>query len=212
MDILAAEIADFIDENPAEPSLPVSMLESNIKRIEEYRLTYRIKSKESNKEKLSKADEAIMADIKTYIKQVREIIVNFQIRDDAKSLITQERPIYFEISNISTLLDFIDETHRVEIYGSCDDDLTKYKNDADTTTKSLEKISTRISHLLLISTAKSLPDIETLKIRYEKLILYHQSFVKQLNKEFADREISKQKTFNKSHLSIKLSKFKGFSS
>ena len=144
--------------------------------------------------------------------QVKEIIKGFQLRDNAKTLMRQERPIYFEISNISTLLDFVDETHRVNLSESTDEDITKYRQDADNTTKSLERISSRISQLLLTSTASCIKDVEKLQARYENLLNFHQRFVQQINKEFTDREISKQKAFNKSHLSIKLSKFKGFSS
>ena len=57
MDVLAEEVADFIDENPADASLPISTLESNVKRIEDLRLQIRIAAKQPGNEKLSVAGD-----------------------------------------------------------------------------------------------------------------------------------------------------------
>jgi hypothetical protein len=117
----------------------------------------------------------------------------------------------FEISEISNKLDIIEQKCQFEINDATDDELEKLKQEDGISCKSLERVSSKISQLLAGATLGNMDVIEAVKVKYEKLIRCYNIFYQKLECEFDKREINKQKLFNKSHLSIKLPKFKGYS-
>jgi len=72
-----------------------------------------------------------MHKIKSYIKQTKQTINDLQIRDEAKSRSSHQKSIKFEILDLSTVLDFIEQKYKSNITNASDDEIKNMKQDAE---------------------------------------------------------------------------------
>ena len=200
------QIDDFVEENPNEESLSISILQTNLSQAEKLRLVFRDKHGDSQRYK------AVMLKLKGYILEARNAIKKLNHIDTSRSCVAEQEWFNFELVDTRKKLDELDLKIKVNVEASNNSELEELKKVASSTSKFLEKISTRISTLYSKCPSGRVGDVTVLKEGYENFSKEFTSFERLVESEVKRRDLDKVKTFNKSQFHINLPKFSGYSS
>ena len=220
--ILTDEIFDFIDENPINDDMnSIEDFDIIICKIEQLRTAYRTKIKEVESivtvdENFTKDSVLVLEKMKGYIKNAkyaknqikRNVFAKTADEDQSKM-----KALEFQIKDIKIQLESTESKFMTDLSKVDNDDIIKEKNQLGELNKSVHRISSQLKELLLHSEKFGYDDvIDNIQKRYEKLVSSKNDFLKLLEYEHSSREIEKHGLFKESLLSIKVSKFKGYSS
>ena len=219
VDALADDIYDHIDEHPTTGvALSIRDMDAMISKCEELRSVFRAKHRELERYLGSSYDndfrpnrDAAIGAIKQYIVQVMDkrnnnMIDEEQVRNETN--IAKAKQIKFLNTETTRRIAGLELVFIEELSDILDEDVTSRKS----------ALPDHQREMLLI--AKSIQDligygdqtVEKIKKRYDGLNTLKYEYTINLEREIKDREIEKQKNFNKQNLDIDLVKFKGYKS
>ena len=221
VDALSDDIIDFVDENPtAHVSLSVEDMDSMVSKVEELRSHYRTKSRELQRylgtdyaTNYLPAYNSTIETIKNYIKQVKEKRNNSRLDEDlAKNdkAMQKAKKLEFLVTETNRRISSLELVFSEDLTEVLDEDITTRKSVLTEHQREMQHITKSIQDL--IETGVTDLALDKVRRRYVDLNSTKSQYVLNLEQESKNREIEKQKNFNKSVLNINLGKFKGYNS
>ena len=217
---ISDDIDDFLEENTIkEISSNVQDFDLVNRKAEELRTQYRgihnklkaVMGDQQYKDKFDISSSKKLEDIKLYIKALKTERKNIRENEEMKLTDTKDNKCEFlkkefkqKAEELKTTL-IIDEG---DWEGLEDEQLEKRKESLEGQLKILPSLADIIKDIMEVTTSKH--SLNKIVQEYEELLASKSMYVERLNKEVKERQIEERKAFNKSKLSIKLPKFKGY--
>ncbi len=233
--LLEDDLSDFLDENRIDvTTMNAEDLDTYVSRMEEYRKLYKMIDKnirkkisdELYKQKYSNLFGSSLKLIKQCIMQAKEKKSSMRQRDAEEETIKRnlesgERMtslmqkkeaadfLMWEASRMMTELN--NEFGKVDDVD--DDELLQRKADHAEIAHQLDRLSNKIQQVYQIKTETiDVGRINDMRVRYDALLAQKERYDTHLRTRMKERELLKEKAFQKSSLNIQLPKFKGYES
>ena len=219
---VSEDVDDFLDENPNdEIGNTIGDLDAIVKKTEELRSRYRSKHKELQmylgdrcyNERYGGVYKGKLDITKQFSKEAKWRRKKLREEEDTeKRMVIQakENTVKFLNGEVQRIISSLESVFGADVTGEVDDEIPRRKAELPDHLNEMQILTKTIKDMKMDSTG--IEDNYMLDSRYEHLIQLKSTYVTMLNEEITQREIEKQKNFNKSALNIKLAKFKGYDS
>ncbi|XP_057302687.1 uncharacterized protein LOC130636854 [Hydractinia symbiolongicarpus] len=218
--ILADDIDDFVDENQSGYyGESIEDIDSNIKQMENLRTQYRRKHRElsANLKELyegtyGKSYTLKIESMKSFVMMKRERRQRLRERQNLGDIESSERKMKFLVNEIIQLISYLQESFTSSLSTLDDKEIKKRKEDLPEQLSQMETLRKSFKEMIETAKGKDEGNLDDLNKRYDKLVDLKNCYIKTLDQEYQDRELSKVEKFNSSTLNIKLPIFKGYGS
>ena len=218
---LSMDIDDFVDENPVEDfGNSIEDMDSIIKRVEEMRSTFRnqynqleLLMGQTYTQQLARNCDKKVVMLKEYIKHAKRRRKELRDGEDkalSKADLARVTKVNFLKSELIRNLTNLETVFKKKLTNETDEEIKKIKDGLPAQIKQVEAIPKAIQEAM--DCGKDMAEIMKIERRYLLLLELQSTYNDALEKEVKQREIEKQKDFNRSTLNIKLAKFKGYTS
>ena len=196
-----------------------SEVDASIKHLEEQRSILRRKGLElGSDDKDAEITELsitnTISSVKDYIKEAKEYkgkLTFAQTKQSVDSSVCKERPVTFALEDMERNIEQLESDFQLHVFTISDVQLMQLKNENASMSKHFNKMSEKYESILQspITNADTLMAIKDVGNRYIKLDSMKHNFVKAVNDDVSKRKLGKDLYYSKSHLNIKLEKFRG---
>ena len=210
--VVIEDINDIIDENPDHDDITTAKLEGFRSKIRKMGFTLQQIDPHS---KVNNQIASTLETVKTYIKATKNARVTTkqqedQIKRDEKN--QKKRSTIFLIDHIHRDLKELTEEYSKQPDESSDEEIAKWKEDLPRLSTKLNKVAENINAVLKSGSTEDEREFSLININheFEKLFTLKKQFIMKLDEEIAERDIEKDRNFNRLKLNIKLDKFTGY--
>ena len=210
--VMIEDIDDTIDENPDNDDVTTTKLEDFRSKLR--RMVFTL-NKINPQSKINDQIASTMETVKAYIKSSKNAkALNKQREDQMRrdEVNQNRRSTAFLIEHIHRDLKELTEEYSRQPDRSSDEEISKWKDDVPRLSNKLDKVAENITSVLKSRVTNEDHEISLTNIneQFERLFILKKTFITRLNEEIAERDIEKDRVFNRSRLNIKLDKFTGY--
>ena len=218
---LSIEISDFIEENYMFQFYSDDDINRKMQRIEHLRSKYRkihieleMIVGEEYCTTYGKQYTSSVNDIKSYIKALNTHIATKKNDEQKSTGDKMDMKLMFQIDEVNRLISDMEKLYDVNISNESDDNVKRRRDELTINKKEIRKIGEKIQLMYCekIVDDDLLEKVNSVKMRYEKLLHLKENYSEQLIKLVDERDIDKSELFKVSSLNINLQKFKGYES
>ena len=221
---IADDIDDYIEENPSDFA-DIDEVDEIIKKMEEYRTSYRSCHNELKQQACDFYEEMFEKDytvrlraIKSYILLAKNTKKKLKADETALEVVdksSKRRSCNFLITEINSLLIQLKNEFGKSTININDDEIARRKCELPDLEKQMGVLSKLIKDLLNVSLIgdKDVDDIiKDITVTYADLCTERDTYVEHVKHEIHSRELGKEDLFREGKLKIHLSKFSGYDS
>ncbi|XP_057310601.1 uncharacterized protein LOC130648563 [Hydractinia symbiolongicarpus] len=150
--------------------------------------------------------------MKSFVMMKRERRQRLRERQNLGDIESSERKMKFLVNEIIQLISYLQESFTSSLSTLDDKEIKKRKEDLPEQLSQMETLRKSFKEMIETAKRKDEGNLDDLNKRYDKLVDLKNCYIKTLDQEYQDRELSKVEKFNSSTLNIKLPIFKGYGS
>ena len=131
---------------------------------------------------------------------------------DTKSIASKKRSEGFLVQEVKATMRNLQSTLKTDVKELSDDEVRERKSGLVELIERTENLSKMVHNLLECLNSVAEDEVDEIMANYSNISRLKEEYVKYINNEVKNREITKQKLFNESKLRINLSKFSVYES